>query len=117
MCAVDIKAIISSNRTDAVARRLRKLVSFLESRNNLKVLSNVLSDTVPIISQYGIDVVGWMEMNLLAESLGFGQDGEHTKTGLGQDGQAAKKDKEEEQKHLVEHLGRFGKSIHLFIHT
>ena len=65
-------AIIKSDRKDAVAKRIKRMADWLGDWNNFKVISDAHTDTIiPLLVQYGIDVVGWLELNTLAEHTDF----------------------------------------------
>ena len=51
--------------------RLKRIGELLESRYVFKVMSNSDSDRIPCMAQFGIDMVGWIEINRLAHDLNF----------------------------------------------
>ena len=66
---IDFRDILASNVQNPAVKRLQRIVRLLKTRNVLKVLSNADSDRVPVMSQFGIDMVGWIEINRLAKEL------------------------------------------------
>ena len=65
-----MKRILNDTEShDPAVKRIQMVEKLLESNKPFKVLSDAASDHIPLMAQYRIDMVGWIELNRLAKEL------------------------------------------------